>query len=120
MGSIYTDKQQVRTVVNKTTGESKVFKSSGVDNKGKYFFTSSDSAKIKKFLTGNNPSTKTGLPVGKTKDGKLGTAKPKSFMSAAEREGPIQRIQQPMLISKDAIRKDLFKTYYNSPKKRNK
>ena len=28
---IYSKKQQVRTVVNKKTGESKVFKSSGVD-----------------------------------------------------------------------------------------
>ena len=71
-------------------------------------------------MTGNNPSAKTGLPVGKTKDGKLGTAKPKSFMSATEREGPIQKIQQPMLISRDAIRKDLMKTYFNSPRKRNK
>ena len=117
---IYSKKQQVRTVVNKKTGESKVFKSSGVDAKGLHYFTSSDSAKIEKFLTGKNPSAKTGLPVGKTKDGKLGTAKPKSFMSATEREGPIQKIQQPMLISRDAIRKDLMKTYFNSPRKRNK
>ena len=41
-------------------------------------------------------------------------------MSAAEREGPIQKIQQPLLISKEAIRKDLKKRYYNSPKNRNK
>ena len=117
---IYSKEQQVRTVVNKETGESKVFKSSGVDAKGKHYFTSSDSAKIKKFLTGKNPSAKTGLPTTTDKKGNILVAKPKSFMSAAEREGPIQKIQQPMLISRDAIRKDLMKKYFNSPSKRNK
>ena len=117
---IYSDKKQTRTVVNKTTGESKVFNSTGVDAKGKHYFTSSDGAKIKKFLTGNNPSAKTGLPTTTDKKGNILAAKPKNFASAAEREGPIQKIQQPMLISKDAIRKDLLKRYYNSPKNRNK
>lgn len=115
---IYNKKQQVRTILNKKTGESKVFKSSGVDAKGLHYFTSSDSAKIEKFLTGNNPSAKTGLPTTTDKKGNILVAKPKSFASAAEREGPITKIQQPMLISKDAIRKDLKKRYYNSPKKR--
>ena len=117
---IYSDKQQVRTVVNKTTGESKVFKSSGEDAKGKHYFTSSDGARINKFLTGKNPSAKTGLPTTTDKKGNILVAKPKSFMSAAEREGPIQKIQQPLLISREAIRKDLKKRYYNSPKNRNK
>jgi len=117
---IYSDKQQTRTLVNKTTGESRVFKSSGVDSKGKHYFTSSDGAKQTKFLTGKNPSLKTGLPVTTDKKGNLLVAKPKSFMSAAEREGPVQKIQRPMLISKDAIRKDLLKRYYNSPSKKRK
>ena len=117
---IYSKERQVRTVVNKTTGESKVFKSSGVDAKGLHYFTSSDGAKIEKFLTGNNPSAKTGLPITTDSKGNILVAKPKSFASAAEREGPIQKIQQPMLISRDAIRKDLKKRYYNSPKNRNK
>ena len=117
---IYSDKQQVQTVVNKTTGESKVFKSSGVDAKGKHYFTSSDGARQTKFLTGKNPSLKTGLPTTTDKKGNILVAKPKSSMSAAEREGPIQKIQQPLLISKEAIRKDLKKRYYNSPKNRNK
>ena len=117
---IYSDKQQVRTLVNKETGESKVFKSSGVDAKGKHYFTSSDGDKQTKFLTGKNPSLKTGLPTTTDKKGNILVAKPKSFMSAAEREGPIQKIQQPLLISREAIRKDLKKRYYNSPKNRNK
>ncbi len=70
--SIYTKKQQTRTVTNKETGETKTFKSTGVDAKGKHFFTSSDSAKIEKFLSGKDPSIKTGLPVGKTATGALG------------------------------------------------
>ena len=39
-------------------------------------------------------------------------------MSVAEREGPVQKIQQPMLISREAIRKDLKKRYFNSPNKK--
>ena len=70
--SFYTKEQQTRTITNKETGESKTFKSTGVDSKGKHFFTSSDSAKIEKFLSGKNPSIKTGLPVGKTSKGALG------------------------------------------------
>ena len=76
--------------------------------------------KIQKFLTGKNPSAKTGLPTTTDKKGNILVAKPKSFMSAAEREGPIQKIQQPMLISRDAIRKDLMKRYFNSPSRRKK
>ena len=68
---IYSKEQQVRTVVNKKTGESKVFKSSGVDAKGLHYFTSSDSAKIEKFLTGKNPSAKTGLPTTTDKKGNI-------------------------------------------------
>ena len=116
--SIYTKEQQTRTVTNEKTGKTKTFKSTGVDAKGKHYFTSSDGARIEKFLTGKNPSAKTGLPTTTNKKGDILVAKPKSFMSAAEREGPIQKIQQPMLISREAIRKDLKKRYFNSPNKK--
>ena len=73
--SIYSDKQQSRVAVNPKTGESKVFKSTGVDAKGKHFFTSMDNAKIRNFITGEKPTAKTGLPVGRTSKGELGVLK---------------------------------------------
>jgi hypothetical protein len=73
--SIYTKEQQTRTVKNKETGKSKTFKSTGVDAKGKHFFTSLDNAKQREFATGEKPSLKTGIPVGRTKSGDLGVLK---------------------------------------------
>jgi len=73
--SIYTKEQQTRTVTNKETGKSKTFKSTGVDAKGKHFFTSLDNAKQREFATGEKPSLKTGIPVGRTKSGDLGVLK---------------------------------------------
>ena len=73
--SIYTKERQTRTVTNEKTGETKTFKSTGVDAKGKHYFTSSDNAKIKEFTTGQKPSLKTGLPVGRTATGELGVLK---------------------------------------------
>jgi len=73
--SIYTKEKQTRTVTNKETGKSKTFKSTGVDAKGKHFFTSSDNAKQREFATGEKPSIKTGLPVGRTSKGELGVLK---------------------------------------------
>jgi len=73
--SIYTKERQTRTVTNKKTGETKTFKSTGVDAKGKHFFTSLDNAKQREFATGQKPSLKTGLPVGRTATGELGVLK---------------------------------------------
>ena len=73
--SIYTKERQTRTVTNKKTGETKTFKSTGVDAKGKHFFTSLDNAKQREFATGEKPSIKTGLPVGRTAKGELGVLK---------------------------------------------
>ena len=73
--SIYTKKQQTRTVTNEKTGETKTFKSTGVDAKGKHFFTSLDNAKQREFATGEKPSLKTGIPVGRTSKGELGVLK---------------------------------------------
>ena len=73
--SIYTKERQTRTVTNEKTGETKTFKSTGVDAKGKHYFTSSDGAKIREFTTGQKPSLKTGLPVGRTSKGELGVLK---------------------------------------------
>ena len=73
--SIYTKEQQTRTVTNEKTGKTKTFKSTGVDAKGKHFFTSLDNAKQREFATGEKPSLKTGIPVGTTKSGDLGVLK---------------------------------------------
>ena len=73
--SIYTEKQQTRTITNEKTGETKTFKSTGVDAKGKHFFTSLDNAKQREFATGEKPSLKTGIPVGRTSKGELGVLK---------------------------------------------
>ena len=73
--SIYTKERQTRTVTNKKTGETKSFKSTGVDAKGKHFFTSLDNSKQREFATGQKPSLKTGLPVGRTATGELGVLK---------------------------------------------
>ena len=54
--SVYTKEQQTRTVTNKETGKTKVFKSTGIDAKGKHFFTSLDNAKQREFATGEKPS----------------------------------------------------------------
>ena len=80
--SIYTKEQQTRTVTNKETGKSKTFKSTGVDAKGKHFFTSLDNAKQREFATGEKPSLKTGIPVGRTKSGDLGVLKTEQKKSA--------------------------------------
>ena len=63
--SIYTKERQTRTITNEKTGETKTFKSTGVDAKGKHFFTSSDNAKQREFATGQKPSLKTGIPLTK-------------------------------------------------------
>jgi hypothetical protein len=73
--SVYTKEQQTRTVTNEKTGKTKTFKSTGVDAKGKHFFTSLDNAKQREFATGEKPSLKTGIPVGRTKSGDLGVLK---------------------------------------------
>jgi hypothetical protein len=73
--SVYTKEQQTRTVTNKETGKTKVFKSTGIDAKGKHFFTSLDNAKQREFATGEKPSLKTGIPVGRTSKGELGVLK---------------------------------------------
>tara|TARA_R110002126_G_scaffold139556_1_gene284317 strand:- start:319 stop:597 length:279 start_codon:yes stop_codon:yes gene_type:complete len=62
MSKTYTDKVQTREVAN-DKGVTKTFKSTGVDKKGKHFFTSSDGAKIKEYKTGKKPNIKTGMPV---------------------------------------------------------
>ena len=69
--SIYTKEQQTRTVTNEKTGKTKTFKSTGVDAKGKHFFTSSDNAKQREFATGQKPSLKTGIPLTKAMANKL-------------------------------------------------
>ena len=63
MSGVYTDDVQTRTVTN-DDGKTKTFKSTGVDKKGKHFFTSSDNAKIREFKTGEKPNLKTGIPIG--------------------------------------------------------
>ena len=73
--SVYRKEQQTRTVTNKETGKTKVFKSTGIDAKGKHFFTSLDNAKQREFATGEKPSLKTGIPVGRTSKGELGVLK---------------------------------------------
>ena len=62
MSGVYTDDVQTSTVTD-DDGKTKTFKSTGVDKKGKHYFTSSDSAKIREFKTGKKPSLKTGIPV---------------------------------------------------------
>jgi len=74
MSGVYTDDVQTRTVTN-DDGKTKTFKSTGVDKKGKHYFTSSDGAKITEFKTGKKPSLKTGIPVGRTSKGELGVLK---------------------------------------------
>jgi hypothetical protein len=69
--SIYTKEQQTRTITNEKTGKTKTFKSTGVDAKGKHFFTSSDNAKQREFATGQKPSLKTGIPLTKSMANKL-------------------------------------------------
>ena len=69
--SIYTKEQQTRTITNEKTGKTKTFKSTGVDAKGKHFFTSSDNAKQREFATGQKPSLKTGIPLTKAMANKL-------------------------------------------------
>ena len=80
--SVYTKEQQTRTVTNKETGKTKVFKSTGIDAKGKHFFTSLDNAKQREFETGEKPSLKTGIPVGRTPKGELGVLKPEDKKSS--------------------------------------
>tara|TARA_R110001592_G_scaffold171781_1_gene410230 strand:- start:476 stop:862 length:387 start_codon:yes stop_codon:yes gene_type:complete len=70
MSETYTDKVQTREVTN-DKGVTKTFKSTGVDKKGKHFFTSSDGAKIKEYKTGKKPNIKTGIPVTKELANKL-------------------------------------------------
>jgi hypothetical protein len=53
MAGIYTKEQQTRSVTNKNTGKTKIFKSTGVDAKGLHFFTSKDGAKVREFLNKN-------------------------------------------------------------------
>mgnify|MGYP003119308868 CR=1 FL=1 len=86
--SIYTKEQQTRTVTNKETGKSKTFKSTGVDAKGKHFFTSLDNAKQREFATGEKPSLKTGIPVGRTKSGNLGVLKTEQKKTEQKKSGP--------------------------------
>jgi|TARA_R100000149_G_scaffold55346_1_gene24530 hypothetical protein len=113
--SIYSDKQQSRVAVNPKTGESKVFKSTGVDAKGKHFFTSMDNAKIRNFITGEKPTAKTGLPVGRTSSGEMGALNPRTFGPPIKIGGPnlqsldqVQEIQERMLIDKNRIKKEMF------------
>jgi len=86
--SIYTKEQQTRTVTNKETGKSKTFKSTGVDAKGKHFFTSLDNAKQREFATGEKPSLKTGIPVGRTKSGDLGVLKTEQKKTEQKKSAP--------------------------------
>ena len=86
--SIYTKEQQTRTVTNEKTGKTKTFKSTGVDAKGKHFFTSLDNAKQREFATGEKPSLKTGIPVGRTKSGDLGVLKTEDKKTEKKKSGP--------------------------------
>jgi hypothetical protein len=57
-------------------------------------FTSSDGAKINKFLTGKNPSAKTGLPTTTDKKSNVLVAKPKSFMRVLRNVKDLYRTRQ--------------------------
>ena len=107
MSETYTDKVQTREVTN-DKGVTKTFKSTGVDKKGKHFFTSSDGAKIKEYKTGKKPNIKTGIPVTKELANKLlgdSKEKQKNKKTIAPKVGVLMNRRAKNLLKGDITKK---------------